>query len=339
MHQPSGGIRGQASDIAIQAEQLIYIKRLMAERIAHHSGQTVEQIQHDSERDRWFTAEQAKDYGLIDHVIVKRGEMSLIVPAAASWRSAMRASAATSRGTSNSSATRSAVIGSSLVEPAHQLGQLARRDQATSRLAGGRWPPRAASWPRGQRVADAPLEVDQLVGQQGPALPPGGSGIDGDVVGRPASRCQTAPSGTSPNQISRRGWSAAAVHGFQPAIAVRSVRCRVGGAVRREEGPGPRRWRRRGCPRREGEPPRRTSGSASSRALRRSTVWSVRLRSPRSTPPTKVRWTSSTSASVSCERPRVLAELTHVASERSLQVAFHRSEGRILLLVGLQTHP
>src|SRR5262245_30258234 len=75
MHQPSGGIRGQASDIAIQAEQLIYIKRLMAERIAHHSGQTVEQIQEDSERDRWFTADQAKDYGLIDSVIVKRGEM------------------------------------------------------------------------------------------------------------------------------------------------------------------------------------------------------------------------------------------------------------------------
>jgi ATP-dependent Clp protease, protease subunit len=74
MHQPSGGVRGQASDIAIQAEQLIYIKRLMAERIAHHTGQTVEQVQEDSERDRWFTAEQAKDYGIIDHVSVKRGE-------------------------------------------------------------------------------------------------------------------------------------------------------------------------------------------------------------------------------------------------------------------------
>jgi ATP-dependent Clp protease protease subunit len=48
----------------------------MAERIAHHSGQTVEQIQLDSERDRWFTAAQAKDYGLIDHVITKRGEMT-----------------------------------------------------------------------------------------------------------------------------------------------------------------------------------------------------------------------------------------------------------------------
>jgi ATP-dependent Clp protease protease subunit len=75
MHQPSGGIRGQASDIAIQAEQLIYIKRLMAERIAFHSGQSVEQVQEDSERDRWFTAEQAKDYGLIDSVILRRGEI------------------------------------------------------------------------------------------------------------------------------------------------------------------------------------------------------------------------------------------------------------------------
>ena len=74
MHQPSGGVQGQASDIAIQAEQLIYVKRLMAERIAHHTGQTVEQVQEDSERDRWFTAEQAKEYGIIDHVSVKRGE-------------------------------------------------------------------------------------------------------------------------------------------------------------------------------------------------------------------------------------------------------------------------
>jgi ATP-dependent Clp protease protease subunit len=75
MHQPSGGIRGQAADIAIQAEQLLYIKQLMAERIADHTGQRVEQVLEDSERDRWFTAAQAKDYGIIDHVIVKRGEM------------------------------------------------------------------------------------------------------------------------------------------------------------------------------------------------------------------------------------------------------------------------
>jgi ATP-dependent Clp protease protease subunit len=75
MHQPSGGFRGQAADIAIQAEQLLYVKQLMAERIAAHTGQSVDQILADSERDRWFTAEQAKDYGIIDNVIVKRGEM------------------------------------------------------------------------------------------------------------------------------------------------------------------------------------------------------------------------------------------------------------------------
>ena len=75
MHQPSGGIQGQAADIAIQAERMVYIKRLMAERIAFHTGQTVEQIEADSERDRWFTAEQAKEYGIIDNVIVRRGEL------------------------------------------------------------------------------------------------------------------------------------------------------------------------------------------------------------------------------------------------------------------------
>jgi ATP-dependent Clp protease, protease subunit len=74
MHQPSGGFQGQAADIAIQAEQLAFIKRLMAERIAEHTGQSVEQIQADSERDRWFTAEQAKDYGIVDRVITRRGE-------------------------------------------------------------------------------------------------------------------------------------------------------------------------------------------------------------------------------------------------------------------------
>ena len=76
MHQPSGGIQGQASDIAIQAEQLNYIKRLMAELIAGHTGQDVEQVQSDSDRDRWFTAEEAKEYGIVDHVITSRGEVN-----------------------------------------------------------------------------------------------------------------------------------------------------------------------------------------------------------------------------------------------------------------------
>ncbi len=79
MHQPSGGLQGQASDIKIQAEQIIYVKNLMAQRIADHTGQTVEQIELDSERDRWFTAAQAKDYGIIDEVIERRQEMADVV--------------------------------------------------------------------------------------------------------------------------------------------------------------------------------------------------------------------------------------------------------------------
>jgi ATP-dependent Clp protease protease subunit len=69
MHQPSGGIGGTAADIATQAEQMLYVKKQMAERISHHTGQTVEQIEADSDRDRWFSADEAKDYGFIDHVI------------------------------------------------------------------------------------------------------------------------------------------------------------------------------------------------------------------------------------------------------------------------------
>jgi ATP-dependent Clp protease protease subunit len=69
MHQPSGGIGGSASDIAIQAEQMLYTKKVMQERIAFHTGQTIEQIEKDSDRDRWFTADEAKDYGFIDHVV------------------------------------------------------------------------------------------------------------------------------------------------------------------------------------------------------------------------------------------------------------------------------
>jgi ATP-dependent Clp protease protease subunit len=76
MHQPLGGVQGVAADIAIQAEQMAYTRRLMAERIAFHTGQPVDQIELDSDRDRWFTAEQAKDYGIIDHVILKRGEIT-----------------------------------------------------------------------------------------------------------------------------------------------------------------------------------------------------------------------------------------------------------------------
>ncbi len=69
MHQPSGGIGGTAADIAIQAEQMIYTKQMFQERVAHHTGQSKEQIELDSDRDRWFTAQEALDYGFIDRVV------------------------------------------------------------------------------------------------------------------------------------------------------------------------------------------------------------------------------------------------------------------------------
>ena len=75
MHQPSAGIGGTASDIAIQAEQYKLTKREMAELIAQQTGQSVEQVERDSDRDRWFTAAQAKDYGFVDEVIERVQEI------------------------------------------------------------------------------------------------------------------------------------------------------------------------------------------------------------------------------------------------------------------------
>ncbi len=69
MHQPSAQMQGAAVDIAIHAEQIIYTKRIMAERIAQHTGQSVDQIEVDFDRDRWFTAIEAREYGIIDKVI------------------------------------------------------------------------------------------------------------------------------------------------------------------------------------------------------------------------------------------------------------------------------
>jgi ATP-dependent Clp protease protease subunit len=74
MHQPSGGIGGTASDIKIQAQQMLHIKKQMAELIALHTGQTLEQIETDSDRDRWFTAEEALAYGFVDHVYTHSGQ-------------------------------------------------------------------------------------------------------------------------------------------------------------------------------------------------------------------------------------------------------------------------
>ena len=69
MHQPSGGMGGSASDIKIQAQQSLHIKKVLFELISQHTGQPLEQVETDADRDRWFTAVQAKDYGFIDHVI------------------------------------------------------------------------------------------------------------------------------------------------------------------------------------------------------------------------------------------------------------------------------
>ncbi len=69
MHQPSAGIGGTASDITIQAEQFAQTKKEMARLIAEHTGQPVARIEEDSDRDRWFTAQEAKEYGLVDHVV------------------------------------------------------------------------------------------------------------------------------------------------------------------------------------------------------------------------------------------------------------------------------
>lgn len=80
MHQPSGGIGGTASDIRIQAEQSLHVKREMAQLIAQHTGQPLEQIERDSDRDRWFTAEQALQYGFIDHVYERASQISTDSP-------------------------------------------------------------------------------------------------------------------------------------------------------------------------------------------------------------------------------------------------------------------
>jgi ATP-dependent Clp protease protease subunit len=69
MHQGSAGLGGTASDIKIQAEYLLRTKKRMAEITAFHTGQTVETIIRDGDRDRWFTAQEAKDYGIIDEVM------------------------------------------------------------------------------------------------------------------------------------------------------------------------------------------------------------------------------------------------------------------------------
>ena len=72
IHQPSGGMQGQATDVRIHAEELIRMRELTSEILAKHTGQSMEQIERDVERDRYLSAIQAKEYGLIDEVIAHR---------------------------------------------------------------------------------------------------------------------------------------------------------------------------------------------------------------------------------------------------------------------------
>ena len=72
IHQPSGGARGQATEIEIQAEQILRIKKKMNELLAQNTGQPIEKVTADTERDHYLTAEEALDYGLIDRVITSR---------------------------------------------------------------------------------------------------------------------------------------------------------------------------------------------------------------------------------------------------------------------------
>lgn len=76
MHQPSGGIGGTASDIRIQAEQMLFVKNQMAELIAKHTGQSVDQIKEDSDRDKWYSSAEAKTYGFIDHVVTRASDVT-----------------------------------------------------------------------------------------------------------------------------------------------------------------------------------------------------------------------------------------------------------------------
>jgi ATP-dependent Clp protease protease subunit len=74
IHQPSGGFSGQASDIEIHAKEVLYLKKRLNEMLAKHTGQTIEVIERDSDRDRFMGAEDAVKYGLIDKVLTNRTE-------------------------------------------------------------------------------------------------------------------------------------------------------------------------------------------------------------------------------------------------------------------------
>jgi ATP-dependent Clp protease protease subunit len=75
IHQPSGGTQGTASDIEIQAREVLYTRAKMNELMAKHTGRPLEQVERDVDRDRFMSAEEAKSYGIIDHVVTNRAEV------------------------------------------------------------------------------------------------------------------------------------------------------------------------------------------------------------------------------------------------------------------------
>lgn len=74
IHQPLGGVRGQASDIEIEAQEILRIKKLISEILAEHSGKSVDQVMEDTDRNKWMTAEEAQEYGLIDNIMKRKKE-------------------------------------------------------------------------------------------------------------------------------------------------------------------------------------------------------------------------------------------------------------------------
>jgi len=83
IHQPMGGFQGQASDIAIQAKEILRMKDTLNQILVNHSGRKMNQIQKDTDRDFFMTGEEAKEYGIIDHVITNRDDLDKIIVAEA----------------------------------------------------------------------------------------------------------------------------------------------------------------------------------------------------------------------------------------------------------------
>ena len=76
IHQPSGGAQGQATDIQIQAERIAQMKKKLTKILADNTGQSLDTIQRDTERDNYMTAEQALEYGLVDRIVTSRAAMA-----------------------------------------------------------------------------------------------------------------------------------------------------------------------------------------------------------------------------------------------------------------------